>query len=54
MSSGLRRESNLPQTFLLVENPEDVRGLIGTRLSRKGFRVAEACCVQGAGFRQGE
>lgn len=34
--------TNPPQTVLVVDNLEDVRGLLGVLLTRKGYRVAEA------------
>lgn len=42
MSSHQVRVSNPPQTILVVDNLEDVRGVIGAWLSRQGYRVAEA------------
>lgn len=42
MSSQHETISNTPQTVLVVDNLEHIRGLIGTLLSRRGYRVAEA------------
>ena len=42
MSSHHERVSNPPQTILVVDNLEEVRGVIGGWLARQGYRVAEA------------
>ena len=34
--------SNPPQTVLVVDNLADIRGMIGTLLALRGYRVAEA------------
>ena len=42
MSSQRGAGRSTPQTVLAVDNPADVRGLIGLLLTRRGYRVAEA------------
>lgn len=42
MSNHHERISNPPQTILVVDNLEEVRGVIGGWLARQGYRVAEA------------
>lgn len=42
MSSNPERASSPPRTVLVVDNLQDVRGLINVFLTRRGYRVAEA------------
>ena len=42
MSSYDETMSNTPQTILVVDNLEEVRGIIGGWLARQGYRVMEA------------
>lgn len=48
MSGSALSASNPPQTVLVVDNLEEVRGLLGAWLARRGFRVAEAADGEGA------
>ena len=48
MPDNTERVGNPPQTILVVDNLDDVRGAIGGWLSRRGYRVAEAADGRGA------